>query len=111
MKYFVKDNERIGTCYHEFYKGKWDKHTVWKSDSIFIHDDCLFENPDFQDAIEEVIPPYDPFGITEITFEEWRKIGEVISIKNLVSQEIYNEADVWLKDVFEVYGCFTILGI
>ena len=111
MKYFVNDNQRTSTCYHEFYKGKWDGHTFWNSDSISIHDDLMFDNPDFQDAIEEVIPSYDPLGTTEITLEEWRKIGEMILKKDSVSQEIYHEADVWLKDVFEVYGCFTIIGM
>jgi hypothetical protein len=29
MKYFVTNKERQGTCYHEFYKGKWDEKTFW----------------------------------------------------------------------------------
>lgn len=33
MKYFVTDRERDGTCYHEFYKGRWDGKTFWKEDS------------------------------------------------------------------------------
>lgn len=24
MKYFLKESERKGTCYHEFQKGKWE---------------------------------------------------------------------------------------
>lgn len=58
-----------------------------------------------------IISTYDPFGITEILFEEWRKIEEAVSKKDPVSQEIYNEADAWLKDVFEMHECFTIIGI
>ena len=23
MKFFIKNSEKTGTCYHEFYKGKW----------------------------------------------------------------------------------------
>lgn len=34
MKYFCSVNNRAGTCYHEFYRGKWDDKTFWKSDSI-----------------------------------------------------------------------------
>ena len=109
MKYFVKDNERIGTCYHEFYKGKWDKHTVWKSDSISLHDDFMFDG--FVDAIVEVIPTFDPFGETEISIEEWNEIGKIILTKDQKSQAVFNEANEWLKDVFKAYTCFTILGL
>ena len=31
--------------------------------------------------------------------------------KDESSKELYQEADVWLKDVFEEYECFTILGL
>ena len=39
MKYFIFNNQRDGGSYHEFYKGKWDKKTFWKADSILLHDD------------------------------------------------------------------------
>ena len=111
MKYFVYDNQRDGTCYHEFYKGKWDGHTFWKADSISLDDNILFENKGFVDAIIEVIPNYDPFGETEISFLEWQEIGRVILDKDAVSQDLYKEADNWLKSVFKTHNCFTILGI
>ena len=50
MKYFVYNNQRDGTCYHEFYKGKWNRWKFWKSDSIFLDDDYLFKG--FSDAIK-----------------------------------------------------------
>ena len=53
----------------------------------------MFENKGFVDAIVEVIPTYDPFGETEISLEEWEKIG--LNIKDEISQEIYCEADIW----------------
>lgn len=67
MKYFVRNKERENTCYHEFYKGKWDGNTFWKEDSISLHDNIMFENKGFVDAIMEVIPTYDPFGETEVS--------------------------------------------
>ena len=109
MKYFITDKEREGTCYHEFYKGKWDGETFWKSDSISIDDDFL--DRDFCDTIREVVPNYDPYGVTEISDAQWKAIGEVITSRTKKTQEIYNEADRWLKDVFKKYTCFTILGI
>ena len=111
MKYFVSNSEREGTCYHEFYKGKWDGKTFWKEDSLSLHDDIMFENQGFVDAIIEIIPTYDPFSETEISFETWEKIGQIIREKDEKSQELYQEADNWLNDVFKEYECFTILGI
>ena len=110
MKYFIFNNQRDGSSYHEFYKGKWDEKTFWKSDSILLHDDYLFDNG-FVDAIIDIIPTYDPFCETEITADEWKKIGNLILTKDEKSQEIYFEANEWLEDVFKKYNCFTILGI
>ena len=111
LKYFVKNSAREGTCYHEFYKGKWDGKTFWKEDSISLHDDILFKTPEFVDSIMEVVPTYDPFGETEISFEAWKKIGMIIREKDKRSQELYQEADSWLNEVFKEYECITILGI
>ena len=109
MKYFVFDYQRNGSCYHEFYKGKWDGHTHWKADSIMLDDDLLCNG--FVDAIIEIVPDYGPYGVTEISFGEWKEIGNVILTKDKMSQELYSEADKWLRKVFEDYSCFTILGI
>ena len=48
---------------------------------------------------------------TEISLEIWKKIGQVIKEKDERSKELYEEADVWLNDVFKEYECITILGI
>ena len=56
MKYFVFDHQRNGSCYYEFYKGKWDGKTFWNPDSISIHDDYFFDG--FADAIIEIVPYY-----------------------------------------------------
>ena len=110
MKYFIFDHQRSGSCYHEFYKGKWDGKTFWKSDSIFLADDYLFAG--FADAIKESVPDYDPFGKTEISLEQWNKIGETTTFKDAESFAVYREADAWLRNqVFQSHKCFTILGV
>ena len=109
MKYFVQNFQRNGSCYHEFYKGKWDEHTFWKSDSIFLHDDVMTDG--FVEAIIEVVPTYDPFGETEISVLEWHEIGKKVLEKDITSQEQYKEANDWCAKVFQEYKCFTILGI
>lgn len=111
MKYFVTDSERIGTNYYEFYKGKWDGETFWKEDSISVHDNVLYENQGFVEAIIEVKHSFDAFGVTEISPGDWKNIGEVILQKDCNCQELYFEADDWVQDVFKTYDCFTILGI
>ncbi len=110
-KYFVMDNERKGTCYHEFYRGEWDEVTFWKKDSIFLHDDILNECKDLVNAFKEVLPFYSDTSETRINSDEWDKIGQIIRKKDVKAQEIYDEASRWLKEVFSDYGCFTILGI
>ena len=109
MKYFIRNDQKIGSCYHEFYKGKWDGHTFWKSDSILLDDDVMTDG--FVQAIMEVIPSYDPFEITEVSILEWQEIGKRILSNDIITQEQYKEANEWLEDVFQKYTCFTILGI
>lgn len=111
IKYFVIDSKRQGTCYHEFYKGKWDGITFWKEDSLSLHDDVLYECNGFTEAILAVIPSYNPVDITEISYSQWKKIGQIIEEKDQKVKELYQEADEWAKEVFEIYDCFTILGI
>lgn len=77
MNYFVTNDERIGTCYHEFFKGKWDGETFWKEDSLCLDDDLLCECRAFGNAILSVIPSYSPFGITEISPEQWEAINRL----------------------------------
>lgn len=108
MKYFICENEREGTAYHEFFKGKWDN-TFWNPESILLHDDILTENRDFCKAIMKIVPEYDPYGVTEINQEQWIDIGEEIT--DITSKDIYDEATVWLDTVWEEYDCITLLGI
>lgn len=111
MKYFVTDSERQGTCYHEFYKGKWDGITFWKPDSLSLHDDILIECSGLVEAILAVVPSYDPFGNTEISYQEWKEIGHLVEEKREKDKEVYEEADKWAESVYKAYDCFTILGI
>ena len=110
MKYFVMNYEREGTCYHEFYRGKWDNESFWKDDSIYLHDDVLIENRGFAEALL-LIPNYDPYRDTEVSADDWAKLGKVIRQDDHGSIELYDEANAWLEEVFKIENCFTILGI
>ena len=80
------------------------KKTQYRQKMIFFYDG-------FIDAIKEIVPAYSPFGETEISIKEWTEIGKIILTKDSLSQEVYNEANEWLKGVFTQYECFTILGL
>jgi hypothetical protein len=109
MTYFIRKDQQVGSCYHEFYKGAWDGRSFWSGDSILLHDDVMAGG--FEEAIREVIPAYDPCGVTEISVSQWRDIGRRVLRKDVPSQEQYKEADDWLAGVFQEHPCFTILGI
>ena len=99
MKYFVLAPQRNGSCYYEFYKGKWDNKTFWKEDSICIHDDVVFQH-EIDKLIMEVAPNYNPFGETEIQKEQWQKLVVLskdinVGVANaLLNKECIEKVDV-----------------
>lgn len=111
MQYFCNADERKGTCYHEFYRGKWDGSDFWNEKSVLIHDDVLRELELYR-AFEAVIPVYDYFGKTEITQKEWMLIQQYtrdhLSGK---AQEALDEIIGWIDDTFLAENVVTILGI
>ncbi|MBQ2816382.1 MAG: hypothetical protein IJF16_00470 [Clostridia bacterium] len=111
MKYFVSDDQRRGTCYHEFIKGEWDGKTFWSKDSICLHDDVLLCCDGLVKALKSVIPNYDPLNVTKIERWQWERAGELIDNADPLSKEVYLEADAWARAVFLEYPCFTVLGI
>ncbi len=112
MKYFINDNERDSTAYHEFFKGKWDGKSFWRKDSICLHDDVLVEHEGFYKALWNMVPGYDPYAIAvEVSKEVWQKVREAIPSEDVESIEIYEEANTWAKESLEKHGCFTILGL
>ena len=111
MKYFVSDDQREGTAYHEFYKGKWDTETFWNKDSIDLYDDELVNHNGFYNALYQAVPGYDPYEMVEVSAENWKAVRECIPEDDTESIELYEEADAWAKDVLKEHGCFTILGL
>ena len=111
LKYFINNNQRKGSCYHEFYKGKWDNETHWKDNSVYLHDDILYDAMDFADAIREVLPEYDPAGCIEVSVDDWLKIGKAVDQKDILAREIYQDANMWVQLACAECGCITILGV
>jgi len=110
MKYFCKNQERDGTCYHEWIAGTWDGKTVWQEDSLYIHDDVLLETG--LDALFfETIPRFDGCGITAVTAEDWKKARERAEQIGGITAEAFAEAEAWGAAAFARCGAITMLGI
>lgn len=110
MKYFCTLSNRRGTCYHEFYKGKWDNKTFWKSDSILLHDDTFIKLEIYK-AFIAVIADYDPYGATQVNQSQWEDILDYASQLDTEAKIALDEATIWVNQVFENEEVFTILGI
>lgn len=110
MKYFCTVSDRVGSCYHEFYIGKWDNKTFWKSDSMLLHDDILNELEIYR-AFAAVIPGYDRYGETQVNQSQWEAILDYASQLNTQAKIALSEISVWVDQALDNEGMFTILGI
>ncbi len=110
MKYFCKDNERVGTCYHEFQKGKFNGTDFWKADSICIHDDihCRIK---LGELIKSVVSEYSPTDETGINREQWQMICQKANQSGNELAEVIAEADIWVQKVYDEYDIFTMIGV
>lgn len=111
MKYFVNRAELSGTCYHEFAMGLWDGETFWREDSIYLHDDILYQHKGFIDALRQVLPDYDPYGEVTINRKQWELIGRQAENQGSDVIELFAEANDWAATAFCQYETITILGI
>lgn len=110
MRYFVRDNERKNTVYHEFQKGSFDGQTFWKSDSISLSDDLLF-TLGIRELFMSVIPNYNDYSAVEIDKELWNCIKQKAQ---QIGGEVFaciTEADQWATSTFLEYEVFTIIGV
>lgn len=115
MKYFLNENERKATgstCYHEFYKGKWNtkKMLFWNDDSMYISDDMMYDLK-LDELISSVVKGYDSYGETEINEIQWNKIKTKAEKMGGVVFEAITEITPWVEDNYMTNRVFTILGI
>ena len=107
--YFIKSHERDGTCYHEFYRGKWKNNDFWNESSICIDDDDMTAR--FVELIRKYVPSYDYYGETEITLKQWQQIKNEGLLTADKTADIINQAENWMAETFKEHKVFTILGI
>ena len=111
MKYFCRNHDRRGTCYHEFIGGPWDGKTFWSDDSICLHDEIFDDYPDFRTAWLIGFPEFETFGINRLTPEHWERIRRSAEEKGGAAWEIVSEIDNWMRETLASHGFITILGI
>lgn len=109
MKYCCTESKRIGTCYHEFQRGKFDG-SFWHKDSLLLSDDNLY-NLNLAAIFKSVIDSYDECGETEITQKQWDKIYIKASEMGGEIKIVIDEINCWAENVFHDEKVFTILGI
>ena len=110
MKYYT--TEYLSSNYNEFQKGNWDGKTFHKEDSVYLDDNILYDARGLFDAIFEVFPEMWKEAIEPvISREDWERIGQLIPPDDYFSADVYNDLHQWAQNVFEEYGCFTIIWI
>lgn len=111
MKYFCTETERKAsksTCYFEFQKG-CHKGKHWLEDSINIHDDLLRD--EIYQVFLAVISQFDPFGITEVTKDQWLQVKSRAEAVGGEALDAVMEIEDWVVKCFKEEEVFTICGI
>lgn len=111
LKYFIYNNERVGTCYHEFFMGKWDEQTFWSDSSLYLDDDLFIEFNLYEQVFSKVFAPYNVCGDNRVTNSDWERICAVSEQCGGEVRELFDELKPWAEENFSKYGEFWILGI
>ncbi len=115
MSYFVNNDERRGTCYHEFSCGKWDGKTFWDDNSLYLRDDYMSDLKLYElvlkPAFAEFGKTFSRWGGNEVTREIWESmLAHAIEVGGEV-QTLFFEITPWVEKNFSRYDEFGILGI
>jgi len=109
VRYCCDNNQRIGSCYFEFQKGKFDD-KFWLDSSLCISDDT-FEDLGLYHIFTEVIPEFDYYGVTEISKEKWELLKLSANKYNTAVQTVIAEIDSWAQATLPDEKIITVLGI
>ncbi|MCF0117729.1 MAG: hypothetical protein HUJ61_06770 [Bacilli bacterium] len=109
MHYFIVEDMRQGTCYHEFQTGN-KKDVFWDRTSLLLSDD-LMEKTGLYKFLEKNVPHYNYYGPSVISKETWELLKKYSRSESKIIQDIIKEMLPWAERSIEVYGCFTIYGI
>ena len=109
MKFCVKNNERHGTCYFEFQKGKF-RNKYWVKNNLCLPED-IFDELKLYDLFSKVVLHFDYYGLNELTKKQWLQIkNESKKIGGNVEEAI-TEIDIWINTVLPDEPIISVLGI
>lgn len=111
MKFFIKNSDRKGTCYHEYLQGEWNGDTFWAEDSLYLHDDWMCDLDLYRKLFSKAIAGFDPYRDITVTRASWEKILEIAQAEDGQVAEFIEELRPWAEENFQKYEIFTILGI
>ena len=111
MKYFVKNDECLGTIYHEFFMGEWDEQTFWSDSSLYLHDDIRIKLELNERVFSKVFDSYNDWGDNRVTKPDWERICEISEDCGGEIKKLFDELKPWAEDNFSKYEEFWILGI
>lgn len=115
MNYFVNNDERRGTCYHEFIRGEWDGKTLWSYDSMYLRDDYISDlrlcelvfNPSFA----EFGGKFNRWGQNTVNRALWESmLSKAVDTGGEV-MDLFFEISPWVEKSLSAYETFTILGM
>lgn len=110
MKYFITENERDGSYYHEWAKGQFDGEHFWQPDSLLLpHDTLTLLHLDI--LFLRVIPEYDVLGEIPVSKVQWAAIMEKARETGGEVLACMQEAESWVAETFAEYDVFTMIGM
>ena len=115
MNYFVNSDERRGTCYHEFTRGKWDGRTFWSDESLYLRDDYMSDLKLYELVVKPVFEEFGQkfarFGANEVTRELWESmLSQAMDVGGEV-WALFAEITAWAEKSLSDGGSFSILGM
>lgn len=109
MKYCCTNNERQGSCYFEFQKGRFSEE-FWRDDSLYLTDDD-FNTLGLYEIFISVLPSFDYYGITEVTREQWEQIVKSARKTGGEVEQAIEEIHCWVQRSFQKEQVLTVLGV
>jgi hypothetical protein len=113
MTYFITEEQRRGSCFFEFQKGKpkrWGRNKFWKEDSLLLHMD-IFDELNLHPIFLTVLPEFEYTGETLVTQDQYEILKKLGCVQGGETSKLFSELDVWASKCFQTENCFTILGI
>lgn len=112
MKYFCSNDERFGSCYHEYQRGHLEKRQYWRDSSLYLDDDIAVDIK-LHEIYFEVIKDYDPYSAERYFVNKamWGEILRKAIARGGAVKEAVMELSPWAEENFKTEKEFTVITI